>query len=146
MSDSPEADAAGNVSVVIPAKWVRRARSPWVWVIASLTGVSVTFAPMALYFMGRAKAGVLNPFLWICVATVYLVPFFYMGLASVVLGQLWREPGGKPGSAMPKMRLRFGLRTLLILITLAAAAAGSAAYWSRIDGWRGNAGRIEDFG
>ena len=42
-----------KVVVEIDAKWVRRINSPWYWPVSALTGVSITFAPMLLYWYGQ---------------------------------------------------------------------------------------------
>ncbi len=58
--------------------------------IASLTGVSLTFAPAYLLWCGPIEElGILE---WVgvaaCFLMIYLVPSFYMSLASEVMAQL----------------------------------------------------------
>ena len=42
-----------KVTVEIDQKWVRLARSRLYYIVAGLTGVSVTFAPLFLYWSGK---------------------------------------------------------------------------------------------
>jgi hypothetical protein len=83
-----------NVSVEIDERWVRIARSPLYWIVATLQGVSVTFAPLFLYWSGR---GMFPPrYQWIiapaCFAVIYLIGLFYMRLGGAVVAELRRKP------------------------------------------------------
>ena len=78
----------GDVKVTISAAWVRRINSPLMYVISALTGVSVTFMPVNLFWLGQAQAGYRSPWVWLCFAIIWLVPGFYMGLAGHVLRQV----------------------------------------------------------
>lgn len=51
-----------KVSVEIDSKWVKVVRSPLYFIIVSLQGVSVTFAPLFLYYSGR---NYFNGFEWV---------------------------------------------------------------------------------
>jgi hypothetical protein len=44
-----------KVTVEIDQKWVTMARSPIYFIVSALTGVSVTFAPLFLYWSGKGK-------------------------------------------------------------------------------------------
>jgi hypothetical protein len=83
-----------TITVQVDAKWLRRAKSPIIMMpIAALTGVSVTFAPLYLLYCGQFdEFGIVE---WIgvpiCFLIIYLVPGFYMSLASEVLGQLVKQ-------------------------------------------------------
>jgi len=88
------------VTVKVDAKWKRRVKSPIImWPIAALTGVSVTFAPLYLYWCGQAEE--FGVFEWIavplCFLMIYIVPGFYMSLATEVMAELFRleTPGVK---------------------------------------------------
>ena len=81
------------VTVSIDAKWKRRVKSPYVMgPVAALTGASVTFAPFFLFT--RGPIGELEAWEWAGVAAsflmIYLVPGFYMKLASEVMAELMR--------------------------------------------------------
>ena len=82
------------VTVSIDAKWKRRVKSPYIMgPVAALTGVSVSFAP--LYLFTRGPIGELEAWEWAGVAAsflmIYLVPGFYMRLASEVMAALLRD-------------------------------------------------------
>ena len=82
------------VTVKVDAKWKRRVKSPVVMgPIATLTGVSLTFAPLCLFWCGQSeKFGV---FEWIAVPLsfliIYIVPGFYMSLAGEVMAELFKS-------------------------------------------------------
>lgn len=81
----------GNtVTVQISEVWVRRLNSPLFIVVSALTGVSISFAPLGLLWLG-----ILNQWNVLtisgaaaCFLMVYFVPMFYMRLAGHVIGQL----------------------------------------------------------
>jgi hypothetical protein len=79
------------VIVKVDAKWRRRVKSPYIMgPIAALTGVSVSFATFFLFRCGQAEE--FGVFEWIAVPSsfliIYLVPGFYMSLASEVMSEL----------------------------------------------------------
>lgn len=92
-----------TLAVQVDAKWLRRVKSPFIMgPIAALTGVSLTFAPAYLLWCGQMdEFGIVE---WIavpvCFLTIYVVPSFYMSLASEVIAQLLKaeksstSPGG----------------------------------------------------
>lgn len=81
----------GNtVTVQISEVWVRRLNSPLFAVVGALTGVSISFAPLGLLWLG-----IFNQWNVLtisgaaaCFLMVYFVPLFYMRLAGQVIGQL----------------------------------------------------------
>ena len=81
-----------TVVVEIDPKWVKVVQSPAYWIVAALQGVSLTFAPMFLYWSGRGWFG---GWKWIvmplCFATILLVGTFFMVLGSSVVAALRRE-------------------------------------------------------
>ncbi len=81
-----------DVTVTISGKWHRHANSWVLQLVAALTGVSVSFAPMFLFLLGRDKAEFWNPWVLLCFAVIYFVPGFYMTLALQVLKQLVKQP------------------------------------------------------
>jgi len=42
-----------TVTIEIDSKWVKLVRSPLYWIVAALQGVSITFAPLFLYWSGK---------------------------------------------------------------------------------------------
>jgi len=75
-----------TVMVEIDPRLVKIVRSPIYGAISALTGVSVTFAPMFLYWSGKGKF--YPHFEWlvvpICFGIIYLVSSFYFMLGSKV--------------------------------------------------------------
>ena len=69
--------------VEIDSKWVKVVQSPAYWIVAALQGVSLTFAPLFLYWSGRGWFGgskwIVMP---LCFATILLVGTFFMVLGS----------------------------------------------------------------
>jgi hypothetical protein len=61
--------------------------------IAAFTGVSLTFAPFFLFWCGQADN--FGVFEWIavplCFLVIYIVPGFYMSLASEVMAELFKS-------------------------------------------------------
>lgn len=81
------------VMVKVDVKWKRRIKSPWIiGPIATLTGVSLSFAPVGLLWCGQfEKFGVSQ---WIvaplCLVVIYVVPGFFMSLGGEVIAELMR--------------------------------------------------------
>ena len=79
-----------TVTVEIDEKWVRLARSPLYYVVAALTGISVTFAPLFLYWSGKGTfyhgyEGIIVP---LCFVVIYFVPGFYFSIGTAVAKKL----------------------------------------------------------
>jgi hypothetical protein len=85
----------GKVSIEIDSKWVRRVKSPLMWVVGTLQGVSITFAPLFLYWSGTGtfypkERWIIVP---LCFASIILVGAFYIWLGCEVIREL-RKQGG----------------------------------------------------
>jgi hypothetical protein len=81
------------VIVEIDSKWVKIVHSPLYWIVATLQGVAVSFAPLFLYWSGKGTFH--KQYEWIivplCFATIYVVGFFYMTLGGAVIGELRKK-------------------------------------------------------
>ena len=82
-----------TVVVEIDSIWVQVVHSPIYWIIATLTGVAITFAPLFLYWCGK---GTFFPGTeWIvvpaCFVVIYLVGMFYTALGSSVVAALRKK-------------------------------------------------------
>ena len=82
-----------TIAVEIDSKWVKLVHSPVYWIVATLTGVAFTFAPLFLYWCGK---GTFFPGTeWIvvpaCFVMIYLVGMFYIALGSPVATALRKE-------------------------------------------------------
>lgn len=96
-SEPPGEPASGKIWVEIDKRWIDRVQSPTHMVVAVLTGVSITFAPLTLFWIGRMQ---LPPiYHWsiagVCFAMIFLVPAWYMRLASEVIKYLYKNRIGR---------------------------------------------------
>jgi hypothetical protein len=82
-----------KVTIEVDSKWVGRINSPLFAIVQALSGVSISFAPLFLYWAG--SWGLTGSTKWIviivCFALIVLVPGYYMWVASPIIGQL-RKP------------------------------------------------------
>jgi hypothetical protein len=83
-----------KVTIQIDAKWVKIAHSPLYWVVTALQGVSITFAPMFLYWAGRGWFPEGEKWIAVtaCFGTIFLVPLFFFRLGGAVIGELRKLP------------------------------------------------------
>lgn len=88
-----------RVTIEIDSRWVRIVHSPVYWIVAALQGISVSFAPLFLYWSGRGLF--YHGFEWIvvpsCFAVILFVGLFYILLGRAVVGEL-RNKGVPPRS------------------------------------------------
>lgn len=80
-------------TVEISPKWVSLIKSPLIWLIWSLQGVSLSFAPLFLYWSGK---GYFSPqarwiVVTICFAVIVLEGLFFYSLGNHVIGQVRRQ-------------------------------------------------------
>jgi hypothetical protein len=79
-----------RVSIEIDPRWVKILRSPAYFIIVALQGISVTFAPLFLYWSGKGNyfPGLEWLVVPLCFAVILLVPGFYFLLGGSVARQL----------------------------------------------------------
>ena len=79
-----------NINVVVDSKWVKRIYSPLYIIVQALTGISVSFAPLFLYFAG--EWGLNGMLKWlvliICYGIILFVFTFYIGFSLSVIKQI----------------------------------------------------------
>lgn len=82
-----------KVTIQISGRWAKIVRSPLYWIIAALQGVSITFAPLFLYWSGKGSFYPGSEWFVVpsCFAVILLVGFFYMFLGSAVVGELRKK-------------------------------------------------------
>jgi hypothetical protein len=80
-----------TVSIEMDSRWVKIARSPVYFIVVAFQGVSITFAPLFLYWAGRGNGSPLERFVPLFFAVIVLVPGFYFYLGRSVLLQLRRK-------------------------------------------------------
>jgi hypothetical protein len=75
-----------TVEVEIDSRWVKLVRSPLYWVIAAPSAVSITFAPLFLYWYGKGKGFPGTEWIAVplCFVTIYFVGLFNMRLGIPV--------------------------------------------------------------
>jgi hypothetical protein len=88
-----------KITIDVNSKLVWFARSPLYVVASALTGVSVSFAPLFLYWSGKGKffpdyGRVIVP---LCFAVIYVVPLFYFVIGQRVASELRRLPDPAKG-------------------------------------------------
>ena len=77
-----------TIRVSVNARWLRAIHSPLGWLVQALTGVSISFAPMFLYYAGAHHIPIYHPMVIIAGAMVYLVPLAYIAFAGPIMRQL----------------------------------------------------------
>ncbi|HVM91658.1 MAG TPA: hypothetical protein VMT67_02545 [Terriglobales bacterium] len=82
-----------KVTVEIGPLWTKM-RSPIYPIVTALTGVSVSFAPLFLYWSGKGQfypryTRIIVP---LCFALIFFVPFFYIRLGGAVARELRKRP------------------------------------------------------
>ena len=79
-----------KVSIEIDSRWVKVARSPVYFALAALQGISISFAPLFLYWSGRGNY--FNGLEWLvvplCFGIIVVIPVFYFWLGGSVMRQL----------------------------------------------------------
>ncbi len=82
-----------KVTIQIDAKWLRRIRSPLMWVVGTLQGVSVTFAPLFLLWAATGNFHVSGR--WVILplsfVSILLVGWFYLLLGGEVIRELRKQ-------------------------------------------------------
>lgn len=83
-----------KVTIEIDARWVKIVRSPLYWIVASLQGLAISFAPLFLLESGKGMfpQGVQWVVVPLCLAVIWLVGFFYMWLGRDVIQELRKMP------------------------------------------------------
>ena len=83
-----------KVTVDVGPTWVKIAHSPIYFIATTLAGISVSFAPLFLYWSGKGKF--YPGYEWIivplCFAVICLVPGFYYHLGGLVAKELRQNP------------------------------------------------------
>ena len=105
--------------IELPRLWVRLAESPIKLVIAALTGLALTFAPLFLFILGKQGASYKDPRVIVCLAAIVLVPFVYIRLSTLLIAQIRRRSDGSGGSRTLGLRNTALIYSLLALSSIA---------------------------
>ena len=79
-----------KVTIEIDSKWAKIVRSPVYFIVASMQGLSISFAPLFLYWSGRGTyfPGSQSVVVPSCFAIIVLVQLFYFLLGAAVIKEL----------------------------------------------------------
>jgi hypothetical protein len=82
-----------KVTIEIDYKWLKIVHSPLYWVIATLQGVSISFAPLVLYWSGKGMFPHGSEWIIVpsCFAVILFVGFFYILFGGAVIGELRKK-------------------------------------------------------
>jgi len=90
-----------TVTLNVNPIWVRMARSPIYFIAVALMGVSLTFAPLFLYWSGQSAF--FPGFEWLivplCFIVIYCVPGFFLVFGVATVESLRRAPAGNESAA-----------------------------------------------
>jgi hypothetical protein len=83
-----------KVTVEVDSRWAKIVRSPLYWIVTALQGVSITIAPLFLYWSGKGffSPGENRYMVPLCFGTIFFVGMFYMLLGSGVIRELRKAP------------------------------------------------------
>lgn len=77
-----------SMRIELPEGWLRFVRSQATVFVTALTCLSLTFAPLALFNLGKAGLDYRDPRVIACFAVIVLVPLVYVRLATVFVKQV----------------------------------------------------------
>lgn len=92
-----------SITISVDSKWASIVRSPAYYVVAALTGVSVTFLPMFLYGFGRDGVADTDWRVISCWLTTVLVTVVHFRLSAPVISAL---RAGRPAPDPPQRNER----------------------------------------
>jgi hypothetical protein len=82
-----------KITIDVNAKWAWFVRSPGYVIVSALSGISVTFAPLFLYWSGKGKffPGYEGAIVPLCFVVIYVVPTFYYIVGQAVAYEVRRR-------------------------------------------------------
>lgn len=86
-------NATDKVTIELNARWVKIIRSPVYFIVSALQGVSISFAPLFLYWCGQGKFALAPRQIVVplCFGIIFGVPMFYMLLGGAVIRELRKK-------------------------------------------------------
>ncbi len=93
-----------KVTVEIDSISAKIARSPLYFIVTTLQGVSITFAPLFLYRCGKGKFDLAPERIVVplCFAVIFLTPLLYFRLGNIVINELRRNGNSALAGTGPK--------------------------------------------
>lgn len=77
-----------RVVIELPARWIKFSRSPASVIVPALIGLSLAFAPLFLFMLGKEGAGYRDPRVVACFVVILLFPLTYIRLATLFINQV----------------------------------------------------------
>ena len=91
--DSEGKNVYETIEVRAPRFWFRAVRpAPVKYSLAVLTGVSISFAPLFLYFLGSSGTRMFDWRVLTCLAVAWVIPMTFMRFGGYVLSEIWKTP------------------------------------------------------
>lgn len=111
-----------SMRIELSERWMKFVRSPSMGFVTALTCLSLTFAPLALFNLGKAGLDYRDPRVIACFALIVLVPLVYVRLATLFVKQV---RAASYESAEPVSRASWGSLASILpwLIIIASAVA-----------------------
>lgn len=114
-----------SMRIELTEGWLKFVTSQVMVFMTALTCLSLTFAPMALFRLGKAGADYRDPRVIACFAVIVLVPLIYVRLATLFIKQL-RVASGE---SMPSVSQGGSCVSVGSLLPWIALIAGSVALY-----------------
>lgn len=77
-----------SMQIELSERWLKFVRSQAMVFMTGLTCLSLTFAPLALFNLGKAGVDYRDPRVIACFAVIVLMPLVYLRLATLFIRQL----------------------------------------------------------
>lgn len=87
-----------TMRIELSERWLKFVKSPAAVFMTALTCLSLTFAPVALFNLGKAGVDYRDTRVIACFAVIVLVPLVYVKLATLLINQLRAAPDGLPAT------------------------------------------------
>lgn len=111
-----------SMRIELSERWLRFVRSQATVIVTALTCLSLTFAPVALFNLGKAGVDYRDPRVIACFAVIVLAPLVYVRLATLFIKQLRAAPDDTTQS-VPRASARSVTPILPWLILIVGAVA-----------------------
>ena len=121
-----------TVQIEVPRKLFRAMHwRPLNLLVVALTGISVSFCPLALYEFGSAEVSFWDWRVLANFAVIILVPGVYMSLGAPVLARAWNSPGDAADVGSLKRSAKDGLLFWLLFVVIGVVIWVATAWFGR---------------
>lgn len=111
-----------SMRIELSEGWLKFVRSQATVFVTALTCLSLTFAPLALFNLGKAGLDYRDPRVLACFAVIVLVPLVYVRLATLFVKQV-RAASVEPAETVSRASSSSVVSILPWLIIIAGAVA-----------------------